>query len=305
MKEFKTIWFEGEKGPKVFSADYKRIQIHEFAIEQQVKFFEKIQNNFKEKEGVYILLGEEGYETMNENDQVVNHAQKVYVGEAEDLRSRLKEHSKSKDKEFTSRILLITSKDQTDEISKNQLHYFEKDLIRKFLSSDYDVQNRNNGQGNMTDVIQILKLKEELEVIHTGLESLGVYLKDNTTKKQEVSSFVSGEQKAIEIYTNIPNTKINIYATLNADKTITIKKDQTISHKSRPNEWCRAAIDKALKISSMDNDIEVSGDREGYVITYLNDVTYKSFSSALYLIKGGIDMGAPSWKDLGTKQKLR
>ena len=51
--------------------------------------------------------------------------------------------------------------------------------------------------------------------------------------------------------------------------------------------------------------MEVSGNSNAYTVKYINDVTYKSFSAALHLIKGGINAGDPSWKYLDTNKRLK
>ena len=288
-----TKWFEDEQGPKLFTTSSNRIQIHEFAKNQQDGFFKYIDMNFKEKEGVYILLGQ------------MDDERKVYIGEAENIASRLQEHSKDESKEFTDRIALITSKDSQSEISKNELHFIEKELIRKFTTSDYDVINRNKGQGNMTNAIKLLEMRQEMEFIHAGLESLGISLDDNIKSSISKSEFLDDGIESIEIYANIANSKEIITATLNTDKTVTIHKGQTINHKSRNNKWAKKLVEKELKSSSMDQRMVVNGDINGYKVEYIEDVTYNTWSSSIYLIKGGIEANSSSWKNKNTNKGIK
>ena len=287
-----TKWFEDEQGPKLFTTSSNRIQIHEFAKNQQKGFLEHININLKDKEGVYILLGQES----NKRD--------VYIGEAENLASRLYDHSKDDQKAFTERIALITSKDSQSEISKNELHFIEKELIRKFTLSNYEVKNRNKGQGNMTNTIKLLEMRQEMQFIHSGLESLGISLEDNVKSSISKSDFLDKGVESIEIYTNIPNTKVIIYATLNTNKTVTIHKGQVIKHKSRNNKWANEVVTKELDSASMNQSLRVKGDASGYEVEFVEDVTYNTWSSSVYLIKGGIEASSSTWKNKKTNKGI-
>lgn len=103
--------------------------------------------------GVYFLLGDED-----------SNGNKVYIGEAENVWERLKNHDTKKD--FWNEVLVFTSKDEN--LTKSHVKYLESRLINITLIADrYKIENSNSptlsslplaDQDSMEDFVLYIKL---------------------------------------------------------------------------------------------------------------------------------------------------
>jgi len=113
------------------------------------KFFSKEIN----RPGIYFLIGEDE-----------NNKNKVYIGEAENVWDRLKNHDTKKD--FWSEVILFSSKDEN--LTKSHVKYLESRLINITMIADrYKMENSNSpslsslplpDQDSMEDFILNVKL---------------------------------------------------------------------------------------------------------------------------------------------------
>lgn len=89
--------------------------------------------------GIYILIGDD---------------KKVYVGQAsKSMLSRIKNHDKYKD--WWTQVVMISKK--TKDLTKNQLDYMEKNLIKKFSNNSSNVLNGNMGNNSYMENYQIIE----------------------------------------------------------------------------------------------------------------------------------------------------
>src|SRR5690606_36003136 len=103
--------------------------------------------------GIYFLIGEDN---RNQN--------KVYIGEAENVWDRLKNHDTKKD--FWSEVILFSSKDEN--LTKSHIKYLESRLINITINADrYKIENSNSStlsslplpdQDSMEDFLLNIKL---------------------------------------------------------------------------------------------------------------------------------------------------
>lgn len=99
------------------------------------KLFEQEETSFW---GVYLLISED----------------KVYVGQANDLKRRIKQHDKKKD--FWDKVVLITTKD--DSLNRSAIDYIEHELIEKSkIVGTLHIENRQ--VGNKTKVSRFDKVR--------------------------------------------------------------------------------------------------------------------------------------------------
>ena len=131
---------------------------------------ELLNDDSVDKVGVYLLLS---------NKQ-------VYVGQATDLRSRIKQHKLSKD--WWERVILLTSK--KDELNQSHITYLEAALIQKAIDcGTSDIENKTKGNKHNLDKYEMKLLEQFLDEAYFVLELIGVtvFVKE-TSKKVSHSS---------------------------------------------------------------------------------------------------------------------
>ncbi len=112
--------------------------------------------------GVYILLG------PDEEDQGL---QKIYVGEADELKSRIVSHNKEKD--FWDRFVSVSSKDMN--LTKAHVKYLEGRLLDfAHESGKTSVDNKTNPSFDKLPESDISDMESFLEEIRLALPVLGV-----------------------------------------------------------------------------------------------------------------------------------
>lgn len=146
---------------------------------------ELLNDDSVDKVGVYLLLS---------NKQ-------VYIGQATDLRSRIKQHQLSKD--WWERVILLTSK--KDELNQSHITYLEGALIQKAIDcGTSDIENKTKGNKHNLDKYEMKLLDQFLDEAYFVLELIGVtvFVK-GTIKKNSHSSVLppipSSSQKDIEL----------------------------------------------------------------------------------------------------------
>ena len=131
------------------------------------KLDELLNDDSIDKVGVYLLLS---------NTQ-------VYVGQATDLKSRIKQHKLSKD--WWERVILLTSK--KDELNQSHITYLEAALIQKATEcGTSDIENKTKGNKHNLDKYEMKLLDQFLDEAYFVLELIGVtvFTKDSSKKKK-------------------------------------------------------------------------------------------------------------------------
>lgn len=116
------------------------------------KLFEQDETNYW---GVYLLISDE----------------EVYIGQASELRRRIKQHNKGKD--FWKRVVLITTKD--DSLNRSAIDYIEHEFIQKAKkASSLNIENKQ--VGNKTKVSRFDKVRYDnfMENALLLLELIGI-----------------------------------------------------------------------------------------------------------------------------------
>lgn len=119
------------------------------------KLDELLNDDSVNKVGVYLLLSD-SY---------------VYVGQATDLKSRIKQHKLSKD--WWERVILLTSK--KDELNQSHITYLESTLIKKAIEcGTSDIENKTKGNKHNLDKYEMKLLDQFLEETYFILELIGI-----------------------------------------------------------------------------------------------------------------------------------
>ena len=139
----------GVKSAEVVNHTIQALACPRTKLSDLQKFFSKEAN----RPGVYFLLGDDG-----------SNKSKVYIGEAENVWDRLKNHDTKKD--FWSDVILFTSKDEN--LTKSHVKYLESRLVSISATADrYILDNSNSptmsslplpDQDSMEDFIDNIRL---------------------------------------------------------------------------------------------------------------------------------------------------
>lgn len=142
------------------------------------KLDELLNDDSIDKVGVYLLLS----------------SKQVYVGQATDLRSRIKQHKLSKD--WWERVILLTSK--KDELNQSHITYLEAALIQKAVDcGTSDIENKTKGNKHNLDKYETKLLDQFLDEAYFVLELIGVNV------------FIKGATKKTNGKTLVPTIPVN------------------------------------------------------------------------------------------------
>lgn len=128
-----------------------------------------------QRPGVYLLLGE---------DEAVVGGVRCYIGEAEDVASRLRQHNAEKSgKDFWNRVVVITSKDEN--LTKGHIRYVESRLI-ELAARALRVELVNGNQSARASLPEADRSDMEyfIEQVQVVLPVLGV----NAVRVREISA---------------------------------------------------------------------------------------------------------------------
>ena len=118
-----------------------------------------------DKYGVYLLLS---------NDR-------VYVGQAQDLARRIKQHLAGKD--WWEKVVLLTTQD--DSFTRTDIDYLESSLIAKAAKAQsLDSDNKNKGNNPKVDKFRKVTLDQYLEEALFLMELIGISVFGTKNKRQ-------------------------------------------------------------------------------------------------------------------------
>jgi excinuclease UvrABC nuclease subunit len=120
--------------------------------------------------GIYLLIGE----------------RQIYIGQADNIRTRLNQHDKSTDKDWVTRIIFFTSKEGV--VGKDMQNYIENKLIAYYKeNTSRTVENGNVGQGINILLPNQFKSDNLIAKFHEILSLFNVDLMTIETDEAEVS----------------------------------------------------------------------------------------------------------------------
>ena len=219
--------------------------------------------------GVYFLIG---------ND-IENGEPSVYVGEAEEVAKRLKQHIT---KEFWNQVVAFTSKDEN--LTKAHIKYLEGKLIEIGIRAAQGVIQNNQASGARLpesdqaemDIFldRILKL---LPVMGTTLFSIPV------VSKKAIDDRLICTIKGLTAYGNRTDTGFIVYK--NSEAVLEHRKSAVRSRVRREQ-----LIEKGVLI------------QQGKHLIFSRDYEFTSPSLAAATIRGGTSNGLTSWKTKSGKK---
>ncbi len=116
--------------------------------------------------GVYILLGEDPAAAQS-------GSARVYVGESDEVATRLREHQGKKD--WWDRVVVVTSQGQAQQLTKSQVRFLESQLIaRAIASSRASVENATQPQFARLSEAETSNMEYFLDQLHVLMPAIGV-----------------------------------------------------------------------------------------------------------------------------------
>ena len=212
---------------------------------------------------------------------------KVYIGEAEVIRRRIKGHM---EKDFWKTIVFFVSKDEN--LTKAHIKYLEGKLIEtaRFVGR-FELENAQSSGSHLPESdaadmdIFLFKMEQLLPIL--GQEFLKPIVKQEVMKKSDL------------LFCEIKNIKATGRQT---DNGLVVMKDSEAVLEERPSTQKYQYASNLRKKLLDENIVKTREDR----LVFISDYEFSSPSAAAAVIHGGQANGLTSWKDskgISLKQK--
>ncbi len=236
------------------------------------------------RSGVYFLKG------SNPKDPSQDM---IYIGESENILSRLVQHERDQDKEFWEKTIIVTSKDEN--LTKGHIKYLESRLIR--IANQVKravVTNNTNPENSNLPESDIADMDYFLEQIQMVLPVLGFTfvnpLPDVITKNNEENSLVS------PVFTMTYSGASAKAQEIDGEFVILEGSFSRIAH-------TRSLADSYIHIRErlVSNGILVESNQTGFW-RFTQNTTFQSPSTAANIVGGASLNGREHWKVQDTGQ---
>lgn len=234
--------------------------------------------------GVYFLIG----------DDPMGSRPLVYVGEAESVYDRLKQHSRDQKKEFFDHVLLLTSKDAN--LTKAHVKYLESRMVQ--LARDVGRVSLENGntpprpalprpdRAAMEEFIGPARLL----MAALGFQALQPLSRTGAKDEPAPTNGPSGPLADTTLYLSL-GTRGVAATGASTDEGFVVYKDSIGDAKLRKSlqkGWLAQRVELMA-----DGSLRQDGDR----VVFERDVLFRSPSAAASVTAGGVVGGRVSWKD--------
>jgi hypothetical protein len=224
--------------------------------------------------GIYILKSDSTKDIFSE---------KIYIGQADVINARIKQHLANPDKDFNELIIFCG-----DDLHITNVRYLESKLIRMTLDcNNAELENGNNPSEPNIDLIEKVQMDYFIERIKLVLPIAGFnFLKQNNIKKIETE--IVGEK----YYLNSKGIKAELIE--NIEGFIVLKNSEVVlkavdSLSTTPKNLRNKYIENKNLIEKNDK----------YIFT--DNIKFNSLSTAASVILGTQTSGPKYWKDINGK----
>jgi len=238
-------------------------------------------------QGVYFLIGYE-----EETGKQI-----VYIGEAENVWERLKNHDSQKD--FWNEVIIFTSKD--DNLTKAHIKYLESRLVEIANQTErYGIRNGNTPTLSSLPLPDKDSMEEFLSNIKILTGTLGHKFLENPISIKNISEFETSLTKTLEndFVTNTIKEELELYLNVSGIQSSAIQTNEGLvvlqgsqaSNNPTKNYGYGALRDTLI----MENVIEVGDDNKLY---FSRNHLFNSVSAAAAVILGYSVNGRNIWKN--------
>ena len=226
--------------------------------------------------GIYCLKGDPTDDAFDE---------KIYIGEAENIKTRLKQHLSDPSKDFKELIFFV-SKDEL--LTKTQIRYLESRVVQLAIEAkSAQIDNGNSPNLPTLHEADISDMEYFLEQMKLILPVMGFKFLIQSTVKQEPIIFENLEQKASEVY----------FIKTNSFKAMMKETDQGYivlkgsEGKKQLSNSCTETY-RHMRKKLLETEIMVeSGDK----LIFVEDTVFNSPSAAANMILGRNSNGFTEW----------
>lgn len=229
--------------------------------------------------GIYCLKGDPTDEAFDE---------KIYIGEAENIRNRLKQHLSDPNKDFKELIFFV-SKDEL--LTKTQIRYLESRLVQLAIEAKTAQIDNGNSPGLPTlHEADISDMEYFLEQINLILPVMGFKFLIQSTVKPELNQTPYLQNPATELYT-IKTSSFKATMKETDQGYIVLKGSEGKMHLSRSCTETYRNMRKKL----IETDIMVE---RGDKLIFVEDTIFNSPSAASNMILGRNSNGNTEWVNI-------
>lgn len=233
-----------------------------------------------ESPGVYCLKGDPINEAFEE---------KIYIGEAENIKNRLKQHLSNPDRDFKE-LLFFVSKDEW--LTKTQIKYLESRLIQLAIEAkSAEVDNGNVPSLPTLHEADISDMEYFLEQIKLILPVMGFKFLNESTVKKEPQVVKKSSPK---IY-YIKNTNLQARM-IETDKGYIVLKGSE-ARKDLTNSCTETYQNLRKKLIETNILIRKNNDK----LVFAEDAIFNSVSAASNMVLGRNSNGFTEWIDKNNK----
>lgn len=246
------------------------------------KLGEALQRDEASRTGVYFLLGE---------DPEKPSRSKVYIGEGDNVASRLKAHAKDDGKEFWTRACIVTSKDAN--LTKAHVRYLEHELVKVAKRADRaSVANGNEPAAKQLPEADRADMEFFIEQIEVVLPAIGFdFLRPKRPVPAHESAIaVPTEQSGLPLTLN-HRSGITARAIENDGEFVVLQGSQVQS------DGGYLSVDNygPLRQELIDDGVIVDSEQPN-VMVFAKDHAFSSPSAAAAVIIGRNANGRRNWK---------
>ena len=225
-----------------------------------------------------------GIYCLKSNSDSESYQEKIYIGEAENVKSRIKQHIQDSKKDFVE-IIFFISKD--DLLTKTQIKYLESRLIQLAIEAKTaEIENGNTPSLPTLHEADISDMEYFLDQIKLVLPVMGFRFLISSIITQSEKESVSKQQENVLLKIN--NSKINAKMYINNQGFIVTKGSQA---KKNLSKSCTITYRK-LRQKLLDTEILRDN---GEFYEFIEDTIFSSPSAASNMILGRNSNGYTEW----------
>ncbi len=232
-----------------------------------------------QRPGLYFLIGE--------NPETSRPL--AYIGEAENVLTRLKQHVASKD--FWDQVVFFTSKDEN--LTKAHVKYLESRVVELAVTANrIPLANSTAPTQSTLPRPDRDAMEEFLGPARILLGALGFTLLEPVRSRKEggVSNGDNGPLSHVTLYVNVPKRGIKAEGTSTDEGFIVA--EGSLGHRELQGNLSPGWVKRREELIQ-DGTIEVIGEQ----IRFAKDVLFNSPSAAAATVCGGGRNGRKAWKD--------